>query len=452
MVRKIVLSLVSGTLVVAGCASVAGVSDYAVDPCFGGTCTDGPVGSDGPSESAPPIDGQVPDQDSGVDAPVDAPPPPSPGKSIVTLSGTGVAVGKVAIATLVARDDADVAVPRTGAKVTFKAAGGTSVVTFGPTVDRGDGTYHATVTGVTEGTKIGVSAVIDGAPLTTTPASLRVVNPVTTGLTLSLDAANADRAGNFGGKGCAAAGLVQWTDLTASSFAGALSGFADPCGATSGWGGTGAPENPFRLTFDGVSDHVDFGAVNALQKYTVLAWIRTTGLGFAGTSGTGGLTNVVPILSKGTAEGETDAIDINYYLGITAAGLLASDYEANPGSGTAPLVGATALVANTWTMVGTTLDASAPTRALWLNGASDGTSVPTLPPSGAASAILTIGGARTTGNAAAACPGAAGSTGCGRFKGDIAVVLTYDHVLTQLEIEKNCHAYSSRFGMLTCPN
>ena len=103
----------------------------------------------------------------------------------------------MAIVTLVARDDDGLAIARTGAKVTFTQAGGTSVVTFGPTTDRGDGTYQANVTGVTEGTKIGISAVLDGAPLTTAPASFRVANPIAAGLTFSIDAANADRAGNF---------------------------------------------------------------------------------------------------------------------------------------------------------------------------------------------------------------------------------------------------------------
>lgn len=453
VLRQRVALLLLGTSVLAGCAALAGVSDYAVDPCFGG-CPDGPT-TDGPLEGSttdgPPVgEGGV---DGAADAPVDATPPPSPGQSVINISGTGVAVGKSAIVTVIAKDDTGNAIPRTGAKITFTTSGGTSAVSFGAPVDKGDGTYRATVTGVAEGTKIAVSAILDGAPLTTAPASLRVVNLVSAGLTFSLDAANADRGGNFGGKTCAASGLVQWTDLTASSFPGALTGFdAPPCSATSGWGGAGAPESPFHLAFDGVDDHVDFGAVNALQKYTVLAWIRKTGLGFAGTSGSGGLTNVVPILSKGTAQGETDNIDINYYLGIADTGHLASDYEANPGSGNAPLTGATVLAADTWYMVGTTLDASASSRALWLNGATDATSVPTLPPSGAASSRLVIGGAQRTDAAGATCPGAAGSTGCGRFKGDIAVVLTYDHALTQAEIEKNCHSFSSRFGMMACPN
>lgn len=454
MVRQRALGLGLGTLALAGCAAVAGVADYAVDPCFGG-CADGPT-ADGPIEGSTAADGPV--GDGGSDAPVsDAPadgPVQSPGKSVVTLSGTGVAVGKTAVVTLIAKDDGGAAVARIGAKVTFTTTGGTSTVSIGATVDKGDGTYRAIITGVTEGTKLAVSATLDNAPLNTPAPSLRVVNPIAEGLTLSIDAANADTQGNFGGKGCAASGLAQWTDLSASAFPGTLTGFADTCGAASGWAGTGAPESPFRLRFDGVDDHVAFGAVNAMPKYTILAWIKKTGTGLPGTSGNGGLTNVVPIVTKGTAQNEALAIDINYYLGIGSGGQLGSDYEADPGSGNAPLTGATMLAADTWYMVGTTLDLAAATRALWLNGATDATAVPTTQPFGGptSTAVLTVGGARRSDATVPTCPGVAGDTGCGSFKGDIAVVLTYDRALTQAEIEKNCHAFSSRFGMLSCPN
>jgi len=438
-----------GTLLAAGCASIAGTSDYSVDPCFEGRCQDSRADGAPPSESAPPLDGP-----GRIDGLTDAP-PPSPGRSVVTLSGTGVAVGKVAVVTLVARDDADVAVPRTGAKVIFTQGGGSSEVTFGPTVDRGDGTYEANVTGVTGGTKLGISALLDGAPLTTPPASLRVANPVVSGLTFAIDASNADRAGNFGGRGCAASGLTQWSDLTAASAPGALGSFADPCGAGSGWAGTGTPDSPYRLAFDGVDDLVDFGAINALQKYTVLAWIRVGAGGFAARTsapGGGGFASVVPILAKGTAEGESDAIDINYFLGIAPGGQLASDYERATDSGNAALTGATALMVGSWTMVGTTLDVSTGRRALWVNGAKDATGVPTVDPAGAASSAFVVGGARTSAGGSGPCVGAPGSTGCGRFKGDIAVVLTYDRALTPAEIERNCHSFSSRFGILDCPN
>ncbi|MBS2020548.1 MAG: hypothetical protein JST00_47270 [Deltaproteobacteria bacterium] len=445
--------LASFSLVVVGCVSIAGIGDFAVDPCFdgckadAGSTPDVVVGNDGP----------IGNETSTVDAPADvAPdaPPPSPGLSSVATSGTGVAVGKAGVVTLVTKNATGDVVPRTGAKVVFTTTGGTSVLSFGAVADLGGGTYRATYTGVAEGTKVQVSATLDGAPLTTAPASVRVANVVSSGLTFSLDVESADRAGNFGGKGCAASGLGTWKDLTATAFTGTLTNFgAVPCAAGSGWNGAGNPDDPFRLAFDGVDDYVDFGPVNSITKQTVIAWVRKTGDGFTGTSGSGGLTNVTPIVTKGTAEGESEPIDINFYLGIADTGELATDYEATGTSANAPLKGATVLTNATWYMVAMTLDAAAGQRFLYVNGKQDAMSAITAAPGSGSASILTVGGARRSdGAGSVTCPGAMGSTGCGRFKGEIAAVLTYNRALSVAEIESNCHSLSSRFGMLSCPN
>ncbi len=335
------VGLVVGALAFAGCAAVAGVSDYAVDPCFDG-CVDG-AAADAPAELdtsvPPPIDGARPDVvDAAVDAPVDAPPLPSPGQSFVALSGTGVAVGKAAIVTLTTKNDAGDLDTRVGAKVTFTTSGGTSAVSFGAVTDNADGTYSASITGVAEGTKILVSAVLDGAPLTTPGASFRVANPIATNLTLSLDATNADTAGHYGGNNCPGSAFITWKALGTNALTGILRGFdAIPCSATSGWNGTGAPTDPFRLTFDGIDDHVGFGANNSLTQQTILAWVRQTGAGKIGTTGVGGFEpatvppfpRIVPIIAKGTAQVEADDKDINFYLGITTTNRLGSDYESS---------------------------------------------------------------------------------------------------------------------------
>lgn len=449
-------SVLTAGLVGVGCVAVAGVSDFAVDPCFEG-CDDAlspPLDATVGADTSPPDrDGATPPGDAGRDALVDAPPPPSPGKSVVTVAGTGVAVGRTAFVTLTARNDLGEPVARTGAKVVFTTAGGTSVVTFGAVTDKGDGTYRAVATGVTEGTKLNVSAMLDGVPLTTPAASLRVANPVTTGVTALLDASNADRLGNAGSKSCPASAPAMWSDLGANTFVGSLRGYADACTPGSGWAGDGSVESPFRLAFDGVDDHVGFVNANSLQKYTVLAWVRKTGPGLAGTSGTGGVDPIVPLVTRGTAETDTDVTkDINFYLGISG-GHLASDYEQNPGSLAAPLVGGAALADDTWYMVGTTLDATAPgTRALYVDGAVDGTSVPALPPQPASAALFIIGGAKRTDGNLTSCPATPPTTGCARFQGEVAVVITYDRALTAAEIQKNCHSFSSRFGMTTCAN
>ena len=61
-------------------------------------------------------------------------------------------------------------------------------------------------------------------------------------------------------------------------------------------------------------------------------------------------------------------------------------------------------------------------------------------------------GAALAGSSAGAMAMGSWSLIKGRFKGDVAIVLTYNRALTVSEIEKNCHAFSSRFGMKNCPN
>lgn len=439
-----------GALLLAGCVGIAGIGDFEVDPCFDG-CADSPTGSETSTEGGGP-DGSIGNETS-TDSPADGP-LLSPGLSSVSTSGTGVAVGRSGVVTLVTKNGTGDVVPRTGANVVFTQSGGTSVISFGPVTDVGAGVYRATFTGVTEGTKLSVSATLDGAPLTTAPASVRVVNPVASGRTFWIDAFDADRAGNPGTKGCATAGAATWKDLGTSAFTGTLAGFsATRCGGTSGWNGDGTPGNPFRLTFDGVDDHVSFGAVNTLPKQTLIAWIRTSGPGTkARTSlGNDGLTNVMPIFSKGTAEGESDDIDINYFVGVASTGELAWDYEkagaGNPNN--ASLSGTTVLAAGTWYMVALTFDSTASQRIIYLDAKQEATQAASAAPASASSGLLIVGGSRLTSDTTNTCPG---NTGCGRFQGDIAIVQTYNRALSKSEIEQNCHSASSTFGMLTCPN
>jgi hypothetical protein len=431
---------------IAGCAAIAGVGDYRVDDCIDGCAASEAGGQDG---TTPDSGSDTSTSDTSTDAPSEG--GPSPGLSVVTLPGTGVPVGKLIVARLTAKNETGDPVPRTGAKVAFTSSGGTSVVTIGPVTDNGDGTYVATITGVTEGTKLAISATIDGAPLKTAPASLRVVDVVTTGLTASLDAENADNAGNAGGKGCPAAGLAVWTDTSTNGFTGALAGFADVCaGPTgSGWAGSGTVADPYRLVFDGVDDIVNFGAVNSIIKQTVLAWVRKKGAGTPGITGTGGfgagaLPSVYPVVSKGAAEAENDAVDINFHLAITTDGRVGSDYEQSGTSANAPFMSTGIVADNVWTMIGFTFDATG-TRAIWIDGKSNATTPPGAAPSTGSSSLFVIGGSQLSNNTP-------GSPSRGRFKGDVAVVLTYDRALTQSEIEANCHALSARFGMLSCPN
>lgn len=429
--------------VLGGCVAIAGVGDFSVDPCLDpGACADASLDAPALPDTSVLVDaGEDAAGDAAGDAAIDAPPPPSPGLSAVALGGTGVAVGRPIVATLTTRDDTGNKVPRTGAKIVFTFSGGTSKVKVGPITDDGDGTYHATLTGDVEGTPIGVSATLDGAPLKTPAAPLRVVNRVAAGLVVALDAENADGAGNLGSKSCPAAGATKWVSLGATPYNGTLAGMGNNCGAGSGWAGAGKPGDPAYLSFDGVDDHVDFGAVPPpLTTYTILAWTRMSGAGTAGDTGSGGIPATFPLVTKGTAEAENANVDINFHLSITPANVIGFDYELAGTSVNSPLLGATAITQDKWVMVGATLDSAASVRSVWLDGAVDATLAPTGAPSPGNNSRFVIGGANRTAGVAV-----------GRYKGDVAVVLVYDRALGAAEIRQSCHSFSSRFEMLTCP-
>lgn len=427
---------------VGGCVAIAGVGDYAVDPCLDpGGCLDASA-EGAPPDAAPPTDGggEASTNDGGLDAPNDGP-ITSPGLSAVTLGGTGVAVGHTIVATLTTRDDTGNDVPRSGSKVVFVTSGGTGQVSIGPVTDVGNGTYRAVLTGVAEGTPLTVSATLDGAPLKVAGPKLRVVNRIGAGLAVELDAENVDRLGNAGAKGCPATGPLTWTDLGAGAMPGTFVGFAGPCGLTSGWGGSGAPGDPAHVSFDGVDDAIDFGtALAPLSKYTVLAWVRMSGDGVIGDTGVGGIRQGFPVVAKGANEATGPASAIDFHLSITQGGhAVGFTYDPIGSASSSGIRGASTIALSQWVMIGATLDASTATRQVWLDGKVDVSVAPPAAPALGANTRFVVGGSNKT-----------NGTGAGRFKGDVAVVLVYDRALTQDEIRASCHSYSSRFEAKGC--
>ena len=133
------------------------------------------------------------------------------------------------------------------------------------------------------------------------------------------------------------------------------------------------------LQLNGSSQYATLGGSGDLQSATFTAelWFQRTGAGTPTSTGTGGITNAIPLITKGRAEAETAAADIDYFLGIDAtSGKLVADFEEGQ-SGTSPsanhpITGTTAIpVGSAWHHAAATYDGA--TWNLYLDGALDGT-------------------------------------------------------------------------------
>jgi adhesin/invasin len=102
------------------------------------------------------------------------PGPASPATSVMTVEKDSVEVGHDIRVTLYTKDAYGNDLSSGGYTVTFYYEGGTSVGTFDPTNDKGDGRYETHFRGVTAGTWGVIRATIDGVLVTTTPPATRV--------------------------------------------------------------------------------------------------------------------------------------------------------------------------------------------------------------------------------------------------------------------------------------
>lgn len=126
------------------------------------------------------------------------------------------------------------------------------------------------------------------------------------------------------------------------------------------------------LQFDGSNDYVTFGAAPGLgaSNFTLEVWFKRTGTGVTTTSGTGGVTDAIPLLTKGRGEGDGSNVDMNFFLGIsTSNNVLAADFEEAAGSDSGlnhPVFGVTPITNQGWYHAAVTYDGSK--WQLFLNG------------------------------------------------------------------------------------
>jgi hypothetical protein len=158
--------------------------------------------------------------------------------------------------------------------------------------------------------------------------------------------------------------------------------------------------------FNGSNQYITFGTAANLgsNTFTLECWFYKKGAGNVTSTGTGGVTDVIPLISKGRGEADGNNRDMNYLLGIkSSTSVLIADFEEGTGQPTPglnhPVIGNTAIQNNTWYHAAVTFDGQK--WKLYLNGVLDGQdSIGVLPQSGSiqhaaiASALTSTGAAQ----------------------------------------------------------
>ena len=98
-----------------------------------------------------------------------------------------------------------------------------------------------------------------------------------------------------------------------------------------------------------------------LREFTIECWFRRVGDGKPTSTGSGGIENAIPLVTKGRGEVDGNDRDMNYFLGIDEnSNVLAADFEegskgTNPGLNH-PVYGTTAIINGTWYHAAVTYD------------------------------------------------------------------------------------------------
>ncbi len=194
-----------------------------------------------------------------------------------------------------------------------------------------------------------------------------------------------------------------------------------------------APAADGSLQFDGNNDYVTFGPAPelGLSTFTIECWFKRTGVGKATTTGTGGVTNAVPLVTKGRGEAEASNVDMNWFLGIsTNSNVLAADFEEGA-TGTSPglnhpVFGSTPLANDVWHHAAATYDGTSWT--LYLNGNVEASLAVGQPPRSDSIQHAALASALTSTGAAA-----------GNFQGLLDEVRVWNYARSATEIADNYH-------------
>jgi len=188
------------------------------------------------------------------------------------------------------------------------------------------------------------------------------------------------------------------------------------------------------IQFDGVNDYVTFGAAPSLgaSTFTLEVRFKRTATGVGVSTGTGGLTSAVPLVTKGRAESESPAnLNMNYFLGINnsaadaTVGVLCADFENNAGGGNHRVFGVSpVLVDGLWHHAAATYDGT--TWRLYLDGNLEATLVVNQTPEATSIQHAGLGTAMTSGGGAA-----------GFFAGILDEARIWNVVRSQTDIQAN---------------
>jgi hypothetical protein len=145
------------------------------------------------------------------------------------------------------------------------------------------------------------------------------------------------------------------------------------------------------LDFNGVSSHVAFGEAPelGLATFTLETWFNRRGAGSPATTGDGGVL-AIPLLARGRDEGEGDATDVNWFLGLRSTdGVLVADFEDTETGANHPVLGVTPVVPGRWHHAAVVFDGAS--WSLYLDGALEATAPAAFTPRSDALAPASIG-------------------------------------------------------------